>query len=157
MLIITWFLESPFLRCSFSFELGRHDFEACIPHRANALLLQILFNFIVVDSVNSNWAPKFLKLFVNRHMSSLIIEKKYFLLINWSGDIDYILFEHLLNLIVYKFIQTVWKRIHLFLLTFKTFSWFGKDSWISSRRMPPNPFKSVCLRSFNKPFRSLIL
>ena len=31
-------------------------------------------------------------------------EKKYFLLINWSGDIDYILFEHLLNLIVYKFI-----------------------------------------------------
>ena len=41
--------------------------------------------------------------------------------------------------------------------TFNTFSCLGRDSWISSSKMPPMPFKSVCLSSFKRPLRSLTL
>ena len=41
--------------------------------------------------------------------------------------------------------------------TFNTFSWLGRDSWTSSSKMPPKPFKSVCRSNFKRPLRSLIL
>lgn len=40
---------------------------------------------------------------------------------------------------------------------FKTFSQCGRDSWMSSRRTPPSPFRSCCFSNLKRLFPSLIL
>lgn len=131
MFIITWFLKSSFLRCSFPFQFGRHDFQAGILHRANALLLQIFLDFIVVDSVNSDRSPKLLKFLIDGHMGCLIVIKQYFLLINGPGDVDDIFVEYLkrASVLIVCFFHKHYKiEVEVTQHTFKIFSWLGKDS-----------------------------
>lgn len=44
-----------------------------------------------------------------------------------------------------------------FARAFRTFSQCGSDSWISSNKIPPRPFKSYCLSSFTRVLPSFSL
>src|SRR5690349_112540 len=85
MFVVSWTFELSFLEWSLlSFS---HDWltNAMISHRPDSLLLEILFDLSVVNSVDSCRPPSFLEFFIYGEICSPIVVEENLLFVNWAG------------------------------------------------------------------------
>ena len=95
MLIITWFLVGALLRRLFPLLSFGNCFDTSVLHGTNALFVQVFFNLVVINTINSNLSPKFLEFVINLCVGSSIIQEKNLFLVNGSHNVHNVIGEHL--------------------------------------------------------------